>query len=76
MIVEVKLQPSIKDLSKGKEIIPSSILKEKVKEVEASIDEIHLDEDIVNPNRDSSNITLEEMDTLGELWKKRKKKKS
>lgn len=34
-----------------------------------------MDEDIVIPNWDTSNLTPEEMDTLGELWKRRERKK-
>jgi hypothetical protein len=71
MTVEVKPQLNTEVLSKAKEIVPSVIHKEKDKEVEASIEEINLDEDIIIPNRDTSNLTLDEMDTLGELWKKR-----
>ena len=75
MIIEVKPQLSTEDLSKRKNIIPSLVPKEKGKGVEASINEIDLNEDIVNPNWDTCNITPKEMDTLGEIWKKREKQK-
>lgn len=71
MTVEAMPQLSTKDLKKDKEIIPSSIPKEKGKEVEVSHEEIDLQEDMVIPDWDLSNLTPDQMDTLGELWKKR-----
>lgn len=39
-------------------------------------EEIDPDEEIIIPNWDTSNLTPEEMDTLGELWKKRARQKN
>ena len=64
MIVETQSQSSIEVLNKGKEIVPFVIDKGKE-------EEIGIDEDIFIPNWDTSDLTLEEMDTLGELWKKK-----
>ena len=69
MIVENQPQLSIEVLDKCKQII-STILKEKGKE---EVQEIDLDEDIVIPNWDISTLIPDQMDTMGELLKKRPK---
>ena len=70
MTIEVNPELSTEVLKKVKEIIPYVIHKEKGKEVEASTEEIDLEEDIVILDWDLSNLTPSQMDTLGELWKK------
>lgn len=67
MIDENQSQPSTKVLNKGNKIV-STIPKVKGKEEEEEID---LNEDIVIPNWDISILTPDQMDTLGELLKKR-----
>ena len=58
MTVENLPQPSTNVLNKGKEMLQSTNEK-------GNGEEICLDEDIVIPNWDTSNLTFEQMDTLG-----------
>lgn len=68
MKIEKESQLSIEVLDKGKQTV-STILNEKWKEGET----IDIDEDIVILNWDISTLTLDQMNTKGELLKKRAK---
>ena len=68
MTVENQTQLSTKFLDKGKQIV-FTILREKGKGKET----IDLDDDIVIPNWDISTLTLDQMNTIGKLMKKRVK---
>ena len=68
---ENKLQLTRKEKSnggKGKEIMASSTIKAKGKQ--KIIYDIDLDEEIVFPNWDQSNLFSKKIDRMGELWKK------
>lgn len=66
--MSTKQPPKNDSVDKGKEIIPSSIVKGKGKW--KIVDDIDLDEEIVIPNWDQSNLSANKMDILGEFWKK------
>lgn len=60
-------------VDKFKKIIPSLELKRKGKN--KIVNGIDLDEDILIQKWDQSNISIEDIDILGELWKKGEKQK-
>lgn len=61
--------PSSTTTSKGKESVP----KEKGKSRVTFVKDINLEDEIVIPDWDLSNLSTDQMDILGELLKKRAK---
>ena len=72
MTIKNQSQPSTEVLNKGKEFF-STILKVKGKEEEEEMD---LDEEILIPNWDISILNLDQIHSLGELFKKKLSNKS